>query len=83
MYVGPHPHIGLQTFTWLIEGDLLHRDSLGCEQLLRPGQVNLMTARRSTTRRSSPTGCCTPRRPTTGSTPARDSRTWIARSSRG
>jgi redox-sensitive bicupin YhaK (pirin superfamily) len=42
--VGPHPHIGLQTFTWMIEGELLHRDSLGCEQWIRPGQVNLMTA---------------------------------------
>ncbi len=46
MFVGPHPHIGLQTFSWMIEGELLHRDSLGCEQLLRPGQVNLMTAGR-------------------------------------
>ena len=44
MRVGPHPHIGLQTFSWLIEGEVLHRDSLGYEQLLRPGQVNLMTA---------------------------------------
>lgn len=42
--VGPHPHTGLQTFTWMIEGELLHRDSLGYEQLIRPGQVNLMTA---------------------------------------
>ncbi|SCU78686.1 hypothetical protein CNECB9_3810002 [Cupriavidus necator] len=42
--VGPHPHIGLQTFTWMIEGEVLHRDSLGYEQLVRPGQVNLMTA---------------------------------------
>lgn len=42
--VGPHPHIGLQTFTWMIEGEILHRDSLGYEQVLRPGQVNLMTA---------------------------------------
>ncbi len=42
--VGPHPHIGLQTFTWMIEGEILHRDSLGCEQIIRPGQVNLMTA---------------------------------------
>ncbi len=42
--IGPHPHIGLQTFTWMIEGEVLHRDSLGCEQLIRPGQVNLMTA---------------------------------------
>lgn len=46
MNVGPHPHIGLQTFSWLIEGELMHRDSLGSAQLLRPGQVNLMTAGR-------------------------------------
>ncbi|MDN3522138.1 pirin family protein [Halomonas ramblicola] len=44
MQVGPHPHIGLQTFTWMIEGEVLHRDSLGHEQVIRPGQVNLMTA---------------------------------------
>jgi len=44
--VGPHPHIGLQTFTWMIEGEVLHRDSLGYEQVIRPGQVNLMTAGR-------------------------------------
>lgn len=44
--VGPHPHIGLQTFTWMIEGEVLHRDSLGYEQLISPGQVNLMTAGR-------------------------------------
>jgi len=46
MRVGPHPHIGLQTFTWMIEGEVLHRDSLGNEQVIRPGQVNLMTAGR-------------------------------------
>ncbi|GHD65808.1 pirin family protein [Jeongeupia chitinilytica] len=44
MRVGPHPHIGLQTFSWLLEGEVYHRDSLGFEQLIRPGQVNLMTA---------------------------------------
>lgn len=44
MHVGAHPHIGLQTFTWLIEGELMHRDSLGNAQVIRPGQVNLMTA---------------------------------------
>lgn len=44
--VGPHPHIGLQTFSWMIEGEILHRDSLGYEQIIRPGQVNLMTAGR-------------------------------------
>ena len=42
--IGPHPHIGLQTVTWLLAGELLHRDSLGSEQLIRPGQLNLMTA---------------------------------------
>ena len=46
MHVGAHPHIGLQTFTWLIEGEVMHRDSLGNEQIIRPGQVNLMTAGR-------------------------------------
>jgi len=44
MHVGAHPHIGLQTFTWMIEGEIVHRDSLGHEQIIRPGQVNLMTA---------------------------------------
>jgi hypothetical protein len=44
--VGPHPHTGLQTFTWMIDGEMLHRDSLGTVQLIRPGQVNLMTAGR-------------------------------------
>src|SRR5437879_5977603 len=46
MGVGPHPHIGLQTFTWMVEGTVMHRDSLGNEQLITPGQVNLMTAGR-------------------------------------
>jgi redox-sensitive bicupin YhaK (pirin superfamily) len=46
MRVGPHPHIGLQTFTWMIEGEVLHNDSLGNRQLIRPGEVNLMTAGR-------------------------------------
>uniref|UniRef100_UPI0013C3344E pirin family protein n=1 Tax=Acinetobacter nosocomialis TaxID=106654 RepID=UPI0013C3344E len=39
-----HPHIGLQTFTWMIEGTMMHTDSLGSKQLIRPKQVNLMTA---------------------------------------
>ncbi len=46
MRVPPHPHIGLQTVTWLIAGNVLHRDSLGSEQMIRPGQLNLMTAGR-------------------------------------
>lgn len=44
MEVGPHPHIGLSTVTWLLAGEALHHDSLGTEQPLRPGQLNLMTA---------------------------------------
>jgi redox-sensitive bicupin YhaK (pirin superfamily) len=44
MQIGPHPHIGLQTVTWLVQGELLHRDSLGSEQPIRPGQLNLMTS---------------------------------------
>ena len=42
--IGPHPHTGLHTVTWLVEGEALHRDSLGSEQVVRPGQLNLMTA---------------------------------------
>lgn len=44
--IGPHPHIGLQTFSWMIEGTILHTDSLGYRQWIQPGQVNLMTAGR-------------------------------------
>jgi len=46
MRIGPHPHIGLQTVTWLLSGELLHRDSLGTVQPIEPGAVNLMTAGR-------------------------------------
>lgn len=44
MQVGPHPHIGLQTVTWLTEGAVDHRDSLGVNQRIVPRQLNLMTA---------------------------------------
>ena len=44
MAIGPHPHIGLQTVTWLLEGEVLHKDSLGNERLIQPGQLNLMTS---------------------------------------
>ena len=44
--VRPHPHIGLATVTWLFEGELLHRDSLGSVQNIVPGEVNWMTAGR-------------------------------------
>ena len=42
--VRPHPHIGLSTVTYLFEGEILHRDSLGTEQPIRPGALNWMTA---------------------------------------
>lgn len=42
--IAPHPHMGLQTFTWLLAGEILHRDSLGYNQIIQPGQVNLMTS---------------------------------------
>jgi len=44
--VRPHPHIGLATITYLFEGEIMHRDSLGYEQAIREGAVNLMTAGR-------------------------------------
>lgn len=44
--VRPHPHIGLATVTWLFEGAIQHRDSLGSDQVIRPGDVNWMTAGR-------------------------------------
>src|SRR4051812_13308808 len=42
--VRPHPHIGLATVTYLFEGEIVHRDSLGTLQSIRPGDVNWMTA---------------------------------------
>lgn len=44
--VRPHPHINLATLTYLLEGEIVHRDSLGTEQRIRPGQVNWMSAGR-------------------------------------
>jgi redox-sensitive bicupin YhaK (pirin superfamily) len=47
--VRPHPHIGLSTITYLLEGEIMHRDSVGSEQPIRPGEVNWMTAGRGIT----------------------------------
>lgn len=44
MRVEPHPHTGLQTVTWPLHGDIRHRDSLGNDVVLRPGELNLMTS---------------------------------------
>src|SRR5918997_2774122 len=42
----PHPHIGLSTVTYLFDGEIMHRDSLGTELPIRPGELNWMTAGR-------------------------------------
>lgn len=47
--VRPHPHIGLSTITYLFDGEIMHRDSVGSEQPIRPGEVNWMTAGRGIT----------------------------------
>ncbi|APR79252.1 Pirin-related protein [Minicystis rosea] len=44
--VAPHPHIGLSTVTYLLEGEAVHRDSIGSVQVVTPGEINLMTAGR-------------------------------------
>lgn len=44
MSVAQHPHVGLQTVSWLFEGEIEHRDSVGSVQLINPGQLNLMTS---------------------------------------
>src|SRR5688572_17423403 len=54
--IAPHPHSGLQTATWLLDGELLHRDSLGSEQEIRPGQLNLMSAGRGVAHSEEATG---------------------------
>lgn len=46
MRVAPHPHTGLQTVSWLFTGEVEHRDSAGHHAMVRPGEVNLMTAGR-------------------------------------
>ncbi len=46
MDVAPHPHSGLQTVSWLFEGEVEHRDSAGVHAMVRPGELNLMTAGR-------------------------------------
>ena len=47
--VRPHPHIGLSTVTYLFDGEIMHRDSVGSEQPIRPGEVNWMVAGRGIT----------------------------------
>jgi len=53
--VRPHPHIGLSTVTYLFSGEVMHRDSLGYEQAIRPQEVNWMTAGKGITQRAART----------------------------
>lgn len=46
MDVATHPHIGIQTVSWLLDGEVVHHDSIGCEAVARPGAVNVMTSGR-------------------------------------
>lgn len=63
MDVPPHPHTGLQTVTWLFEGAVLHRDALGSQQVVEPGQLNLMTAGRGISHSEEATPTLFPDRP--------------------
>ena len=89
MDVAPHPHTGLQTVSWLFEGEIEHRDSAGNHAMVRPGQVNLMTAGRGISHSEistrGPARCtarsCGWRCPTLIGTPTRASRTTSRRDS--
>ena len=78
MTVGPHPHIGLHAVTWLLAGQVLHSDSLGTQQPIRPAQLNLMTAgARHRPRRGLPRpGWGRPRRRAALGRPARGHPPW-------
>ena len=55
MQVGRHPHTNLQTFSWMLNGEVLHKDSLGNKQVITKNQVNVMTAGTGLTQGSSQT----------------------------
>ncbi|WP_246060786.1 pirin family protein [Nocardioides dongxiaopingii] len=59
MVVPPHPHTGLQTVSWLFTGEVEHRDSAGHHAIVRPGEVNLMTAGRGISHSEVSTGATT------------------------
>ncbi len=71
--VRPHPHIGLATVTYLFSGEILHRDSLGTVQSIRPGEVNWMTAGRGIVHSER-----TPAALRTGSHPLQGIQIWVA-----
>ncbi|HEY5855138.1 MAG TPA: pirin family protein [Aldersonia sp.] len=69
MVVAPHPHTGLQTVSWLFEGEIEHRDSTGAHAMVRPGEVNLMTAGQ---------GIAHSEVSTTGTTTLHGAQLWVA-----
>jgi quercetin 2,3-dioxygenase len=69
MLVPPHPHTGLQTVSWLFTGEVEHRDSTGAHALVRPGEVNLMTAGH---------GVCHSEVSTPGTTTLHGAQLWVA-----
>ncbi|WP_182359018.1 pirin family protein [Tomitella gaofuii] len=69
MDVPPHPHTGLQTASWLFTGEIEHRDSLGVHAMVRPGELNLMTAGR---------GICHSEVSTPSTTVLHGTQLWIA-----
>lgn len=71
--VRPHPHIGLATVTYLYEGEILHRDSVGSVQLIRPDEVNWMTAGRGIVHSER-----TPQESRTGESPLFGIQCWVA-----
>ncbi|PHP67112.1 hypothetical protein CSC94_11240 [Zhengella mangrovi] len=73
MDVRPHPHIGLSTVTYLFDGQIRHRDSLGTEMVIEPGDVNLMTAGRGIVHSER-----TPEEMRTGTMPMHGLQTWLA-----
>lgn len=56
MRVLPHPHTGLQTVTWPLDGDIRHRDSVGSDVVVRPGELNIMTSGRGVSHSEFSTG---------------------------
>ncbi len=69
MKVAPHPHTGLQTVSWLFEGEIEHRDSAGNHAMVLPGEVNLMTAGRGISHSEVSTG---------GTTTLHGAQLWVA-----
>jgi hypothetical protein len=83
MRVPPHPHIGLQTVSWLLDGEVRHRDSIGNDQVVRPGELGLMTSGRGIAHAEhspapEPAPTPTPRRPAVPPALLHGAQLWVA-----